>query len=397
MLENIIGQDSTVGILREELEGGCFPRSVLFTGPPYAGKLSTALEVVRILSCETRQGEWNCGCVACEQNRLLNHPSTLILGPKDFLLEILAASDVLRRTRKISARYLFIRSVRKLLKRFDPVLWENEQTKIKSAVGRVMEIEEALESLVPETPLPSEPDLAKELERIVGVCTTLTGYLPNQNIPVNQIRKVSYWAHLSSLSRTKAVILESSETMMESSRNALLKILEEPPADTYFFLLTTHKGWLNQTILSRLRAYVFRERSEADQGEVLKRIFKEEQAYRSLNDYFLAWRGINPDQLKEAALRFLGGVTEERAFLIPEEVSRVLSTQKGPDGLRFLLEEALRILQIELIRHQGEGYVVERLAQWCELIQNDLMRMRTLNLNPSLVVESLYYRLKEAV
>jgi DNA polymerase III gamma/tau subunit len=43
MFENIIGQAAAVSALRGELAQGKFPRSALFFGPPYAGKLSTAL------------------------------------------------------------------------------------------------------------------------------------------------------------------------------------------------------------------------------------------------------------------------------------------------------------------------------------------------------------------
>ena len=49
--------------------------------------------------------------------------------------------------------------------------------------------------------------------------------------------------------------------MLESVRNALLKILEEPPADTVFILTTSRRNAVMSTILSRVRTYQFNERT----------------------------------------------------------------------------------------------------------------------------------------
>ena len=130
MFENIIGQTSIVQTLQQELGTHSFPSAVLFYGSSFSGKLSTALEVARILTCE-RNGEWSCSCPACRKQRLLIHPNTILLGWRYFDLEIAAAADVFRRTRQLSAQYLFVRAVRKLTRRFDPILWEGEEAKIR--------------------------------------------------------------------------------------------------------------------------------------------------------------------------------------------------------------------------------------------------------------------------
>ena len=49
--------------------------------------------------------------------------------------------------------------------------------------------------------------------------------------------------------------------MSESVRNALLKILEEPPSDCNFILLTSKRNAILPTILSRVRTYEFKNRS----------------------------------------------------------------------------------------------------------------------------------------
>ena len=49
----------------------------------------------------------------------------------------------------------------------------------------------------------------------------------------------------------KVFILHDAEKMLPTSSNALLKTLEEPPADTRFFLITTEPAALLPTVLSR--------------------------------------------------------------------------------------------------------------------------------------------------
>ena len=169
MFDNIIGQNNAVAVLRQELEEGSYPRSVLFHGPPYSAKLSTALEVARVLSCDQGSGDWHCTCSSCQRQRLLTHANTLLLGTRYFDLEIAAAADVLRRSEKTAAQYFFIRTVRKLPRRFDPVLWDGGETRLRVARPLVEEIEGHLDLLKPPAHIQLGEDLEKTLDSIVAL------------------------------------------------------------------------------------------------------------------------------------------------------------------------------------------------------------------------------------
>jgi DNA polymerase III delta prime subunit len=147
MFDNIIGQKPVVTSLVKSLDDSSLPRAMLFFGPQYAGKLSAALELGRIITCEERKGEWQCACAACRKQRLLLHPDVLLLGARDFDAEIAASADVLARTNKQSARFLFIRACRKLSRRFDPVLWDGDDSKIRQYASTISELEELLDAL----------------------------------------------------------------------------------------------------------------------------------------------------------------------------------------------------------------------------------------------------------
>ena len=95
----------------------------------------------------------------------------------------------------------------------------------------------------------SHPDM-RWLERVVN---EKTGKL-NRNITVKQIRKLSELFDLSpAMSPWRVAVIDTVDELEPSAANALLKMLEEPPPDTIFFLVSHAPGRLLPTIRSRCR------------------------------------------------------------------------------------------------------------------------------------------------
>lgn len=99
----------------------------------------------------------------------------------------------------------------------------------------------------------SHPDM-RRLERLVN---EKTGNL-NRNINVQQIRDLGEFMSLSAaLSAWRVVTIDSVDELEASGANALLKMLEEPPPNTLFFLVSHSPGRLLPTIRSRCRRLDF--------------------------------------------------------------------------------------------------------------------------------------------
>jgi DNA polymerase III delta prime subunit len=408
MFENIIGQDSTVAILRQELASGTLPRALLLHGPQYGGKLSTALEIARVLTC-SRTGDWSCGCPSCRRQRLLTHPGTVLAGSRYFEQEIAAAADVLARTRKAPAQYLFIRAVRKLTRRFDPMLWEGEESRVRGQEATLAQVEEALDSLSPEAPDGgelAEKGLEKRLQAVQAGCRLLARALPADNIPVNVVRRATAWMHLTPGvgEARKVLILETAERMVEASANSLLKVLEEPPQDARLILITAHRAGLIPTVVSRLRPYAFAERGPEQNAEVLARVFREESgSYSSLRDYFLHWEAVNPEALRLLARRFvqsLAAPTEAGEGGGPpgalEEAVELVTPKTGRENDREIVRRIARIFFEELsdsLRQLLRADAVEarRLRLWNDAFSRHLEAFEVYNQQPAMSIESLYY------
>jgi DNA polymerase-3 subunit delta' len=99
----------------------------------------------------------------------------------------------------------------------------------------------------------SHPDM-RHLERLVN---EKTGNLA-RNISVHQIRELGEFLGLTAaLSPWRVVIIDTVDELEASGANALLKMLEEPPPNTLFFLVSHTPGRLLPTIRSRCRRLDF--------------------------------------------------------------------------------------------------------------------------------------------
>ncbi|HVP18454.1 MAG TPA: DNA polymerase III [Spirochaetia bacterium] len=404
MFENIIGQQGTVGTLRAEMTKGSFPRSALFFGPPYSGKLSAALESARVLTCRLGTGDWSCDCISCRSQKELSHPHTVLLGPRYWDVEIAACADSLLRNRKSPAQYLFLRAVRKLTRRFDTVVWDAEESRVRIAQEKVAGIEEMLLEVAPGHELPDPKKLGSVLEQLIEACVQLASLGRGETISIGQIRRLSAWAHVTAGDSKKVAILENADRMQDSARNALLKLLEEPPEAVHLIVLSTRRAAIIPTVLSRLRPYQFEQRSALEEADVLARIFREEAGrLDSLRAYFLAWKEINPERLAKLSRRFLEAVLSpegpdidilaELADLIPADRRAVRDRNQKEAVISFL--EELTLLFIDPLR-QG-SVSLETLEEWISAVRESQARIEVWNMSPTTVVEALYLRMREIV
>jgi DNA polymerase-3 subunit gamma/tau len=334
MFENVLNQP-VVHQIREDFESGRLAPSILFFGPPASGKGTAALELARSLSCENsgsrdggvpgKSAPWNCTCSACAAHRFLAHLDLLLLGPRAFAPEIAASrSAFLREPESSTAPVLFIRSVRKLLARFSPVLWEDEPR-----LGKIGPLAAALEDDL------NNLDFAlkngrQDIEKISASIEKSALKLENEGmgdyVPIGQIRRAAYWSRLAPSGRRKVLIIENAGNMRDEARNSLLKILEEPPETLTIILTVSRKETILPTLLSRLRPYRFLRRSAAVEAEVIRRVFRDRLPEQSRGgvggligaylDSFLPFTG---EKLYALAAFFIAALVRHTAHLLLQQ------------------------------------------------------------------------------
>ena len=313
MFENLLHQNVSLQIA-SDIKNNCLPPAILFSGSLSSGKLTAALETSRILSCkESNKGLWNCSCKNCLRHKSLITSDLLLMGSRDCTPEIAASlfafeKAVFNNTKYLTAaRYLFIRSIRKLTMRFNPILWQGDD-KYSKMVSLLSEIQEELETLDFPHELPNEENLKKTCEKLLKLCSKLESGFLYDSIPISNVRNMASWVQLKSPNGSKTVIIENADRMLDSVRNALLKTLEEPPSDTVFILTTSKRNAVMPTILSRVRTYSFSSRTLCEQQEVIERVFHNPQFQGSIDDYLLTYLPVQPEEIKKIAKEFFSAI-----------------------------------------------------------------------------------------
>ena len=93
-----------------------------------------------------------------------------------------------------------------------------------------------------------------------------------ETVAVDQIRKVNPFMHLTPFMGGKRIVLiDDADTMNNASQNALLKVLEEPPANAILILIAHRPGALMPTVRSRCRMIDFAPLDREDFNALLQR------------------------------------------------------------------------------------------------------------------------------
>jgi DNA polymerase III subunit delta' len=181
----------------------------------------------------------------------------------------------------------------------------------------------------------SHPDM-RRLERLVN---DKTGNLA-RNISVDQIRELGEFLSLTAaLSQWRVVLIDSVDDLETSGANALLKILEEPPPNTLFFLVSHAPGRLLPTIRSRCRRLDFGKLDSEAMTSVLARRaadLKPAEQDRIISMSFgsagraLAFAELGLAKLEDAALAILrqGDPTNARRSDLASELGKKASADR---------------------------------------------------------------------
>lgn len=215
---SVIGQEQIKKQLLLQVEEGRIPHAQLFCGPEGCGKFATALAYASYLLCQNPSSDDCCGvCKGCAMTHALSHPDLHFIFP------------VVRKERK------------------------NGRTKDGDIFST---------------------DYMKEWRKMLNdsVYFNLDVWMQymdggNQQPIINACESdmlVQKLALTSSQGGRKVIIIWMPERMNPTAANKLLKILEEPPKDTVFILVSNDPDIMLSTIISRTQRIEFPPLDDAD-------------------------------------------------------------------------------------------------------------------------------------
>ena len=166
-----------------------------------------------------------------------------------------------------------------------------------------------------------------------------TGNL-NRNITAKQIRALGEFMSLSgALSPWRVVVIDTVDDLEKTAANALLKMLEEPPPNALFFLVSNAPGRLLPTIRSRCRMLHFDALGDDAMTSILEERspgLSEAERKRIVSMSFgsaaraLAFAELGLAKLEDAALAILrqGDPTNARRAELANELGKKASAER---------------------------------------------------------------------
>jgi DNA polymerase-3 subunit delta' len=182
-------------------------------------------------------------------------------------------------------------------------------------------------------------------------------------IKIDQVRELQKQLRFRPLEGgRRACILEAADRLNEAAANALLKTLEEPPAETHLFLITPRPHFLLPTILSRCQWIKFRPLSRSHIARILMLAssFSEEQAYfyASLSggsaSLALALGDRLDFQKRLGWLRTFGEVFQKSPLEIFEICEQITKEEEDPQDLLELWKLWVRDLLVYKVDPEGK-------------------------------------------
>ena len=182
--------------------------------------------------------------------------------------------------------------------------------------------------------------------------------------------------------------------MNEAARNALLKILEEPPADMVFILTTNRRGAVMPTILSRVRTYQFTGRTAEQQKEVIERVFHADPSAISatsgalIDAYLQTFLPVTPDLVQKYAAQFYESV-EKGAFPNVSEIVKGCAHFDPRVLFRIFLTGILDAQKTEELTAQNVESAAKNVSALREIYNN----VNVYNQTPAAALENLWREL----
>ena len=203
----------------------------------------------------------------------------------------------------------------------------------------------------------SHPDfrLLERLERPAGGMA--------RNISVEQVRALGDLLSVTgSLSPWRAIVIDSVDDLEASAANALLKMLEEPPADTIFLLVSHAPGKLLPTIRSRCRRLDFGRIADDVMTSLLSDLIPVKNA-DALTSVVAAANGsvgqamdaaaLDLDQLRREALAILSEGDPDNSRR--SKLASALGTKAASDRYAAFLNLVPALIAREAVELEGEA------------------------------------------
>lgn len=342
MFSNIIGQEAAADTLRCEVKSNTLANTMLFHGKSYTGKLTAALELVRVLNCNDDKSK-NCKCDSCRKMRTLDFNGFLLLSRRNYYYQTVELINSYKKNKSAILRDKIYQNIKLSFLPLQSFLLDGAMSEADKK--NVMSYGEKLNDFI------DNPEYnSVNLEVIENIMNSLTSLYKTSNIPVNLIRNMLNWTYFSLDVKARVVIIDKVDYLETSSENILLKRLEEPSSNLYFILLAENKNKIIQTIKSRCRSYYFQDLSKESVNYIITHQYENEEKYESLYDFFHTSDPAYSKNIQNKLSKLVSLVFNKNHNF--SELYLFMEAEKDKNQILSLITELRYIIEKELLHRE---------------------------------------------
>ncbi len=391
MFSNIVGQEKIISILRKEAATNSITNSMILYGNNYTGKLTTALEIARVINCQSDKSI-NCSCPSCIQLKNTEHPSIVLLSRRNHSEELKQLSNIYVKDKNEEIKHKINRLIKLIFLPLKDFIIENVFTETDK--NQFSGIYEAINEI-----LEKQAYTSSDLDTILKKINTLYGYYKNFNIPVNSIRNVIDWSYITRNNYKKVIIIDKIDYLEKSSSNILLKRLEEPSPDLYFILIAEKLSKIITTVRSRCRSYYFSDLNEESVNYILRKNYMiENEKYSSLADFFLMENACSTEKIKILTDKIINVLFNNNYTFT--DLMLLTETLKEKDVILALMQTLPSEIEYTYKKYQNKNLVKlsdDIIGYITVELKNRIKRVGVFNCSPKNQFESILFSIKEMV
>lgn len=228
-----------------------------------------------------------------------------------------------------------------------------------------------------------------------------------QSIKIDKAKEVQRFFQLNRIGRARIVIIDQVEKMNPQAANSLLKTFEEPPEETYFFLISGNQHKLLSTIRSRAqlcrvkpislkllesKSYAEKWQIHASQGSFAELKKWREESQVEFRKEFIDWvNNLDKSSFADLKTNTSGFSKDKDKFIdslgfLQQILRDAICHNTNPDSVKFFPDQKEFIGKIAKIGPEG----LQKLYDLCFNIELDL----NINIDRQLHLESFSFQFK---
>lgn len=223
-------------------------------------------------------------------------------------------------------------------------------------------------------------------------------------IKIDQAKSVISFLSMANVTQARVIIIEDAHLLNVQAANSLLKILEEPPENSYFILLTSSIGGVLPTIRSRSQIFRFGVVSISDIQKVSS---AEDWAYKACQGRFDLLQQIQEDgsiHLRRRGVDLLTQVLRSGSFQVKESLVELVKDRESAFFLLNFWRQILRDVRVcqsgieDFINMDLRDFIYEMAQLKVDVIDDAYLAIEQLekdflgNLDRGLAVENFFYQ-----